>query len=323
MINRDIRIVFMGTPEFAGASLKRLIDEGLNIVGVVTAPDKPSGRGKKMKASFVKTMAEEHGLKVLQPTNLKDRVFLEEFKSLNANLGIVVAFRMLPEVVWSMPEFGTFNFHASLLPNYRGAAPINHAIMNGETETGVTTFFLKQEIDTGDIIYSESLPIGKDETFGELHDRLMASGASLVIKTVRSIESDNFLLKKQDEFAKDDSLLKNAPKIYKEDCRIEWSNDVKEIYNKIRGLSPYPAAFTEVLTSDMIVYKIKIYKVDYVFIEHTLPAGSIETDGKSGLSVYCKKGRIDILELQVSGKKRMDIKSFLNGFNFNADWKLV
>lgn len=312
----------MGTPEFAGASLKRLIDEGLNIVGVVTAPDKPAGRGKKMKASFVKIMAEEHGLKVLQPTNLKDSVFLEDFKSLNANLGIVVAFRMLPEVVWSMPELGTFNLHASLLPNYRGAAPINHAIMNGETETGVTTFFLKQEIDTGDIIYSESLPIGKDETFGELHDRLMNLGASLVIKTLRAIESNQIILKKQDALIGNDENLKGAPKIYKEDCKIDWANDVMHIYNKIRGLSPYPAAFTEVCTSDNVVYKIKIYKADYVICETKRPAGSIETDGRSGLSLYCNNGKINILELQVSGKKRMDIKSFLNGFNFNADWKL-
>jgi len=315
----------MGTPEFAGFSLQKLIDEGLNIVGVVTAPDKPAGRGKKLKASHVKLIAEAHGLKVLQPTNLKNPAFLEEFKSLNANLGIVVAFRMLPEVVWSMPDLGTFNLHASLLPNYRGAAPINHAIMNGETETGVTTFFLKQEIDTGDIIYREKVTIGKNETFGALHDRLMDIGASLVIKTLRLIEKDKLKLKKQDELIESDENLKSAPKIYKEDCRINWHNDVMLVYDKIRGLSPYPAAFTEVSTFANVVYKIKIYMADYDYVygETKQPAGSLETDGKSGLSIYCINGKINILELQVSGKKRMDIKSFLNGFNFNVGWKVV
>lgn len=314
----------MGTPEFAAASLQQLIHEGLDIVGVITSPDKPAGRGKKLKASAVKLLASSNGLKVLQPVNLKDPAFLEEYKSLNANLGVVVAFRMLPEVVWTIPEFGTFNLHASLLPNYRGAAPINHAIMNGETETGVTTFFLKHEIDTGDIIFNEKIQIGKDETFGELHDRLMVSGADLVLKTVSAVQNNALSPVSQSELMLfEQSNLKNAPKIYKEDCRIDWSADVAVVYNKIRGLSPYPAAYTTLSDTKGNDYLIKIYKADFSLSKHPEKPHLLQTDGKSTLSVSCNDGVIKILELQVSGKKRMDIRSFLNGFPLSNDWKVM
>ncbi|MCF8365145.1 MAG: methionyl-tRNA formyltransferase [Bacteroidales bacterium] len=323
-MKRSLRIVFMGTPEFAAASLQQLIHEGLDIVGVITSPDKPAGRGKKLKASAVKLLASSNGLKVLQPVNLKDPAFLEEYKSLNANLGVVVAFRMLPEVVWTIPEFGTFNLHASLLPNYRGAAPINHAIMNGETETGVTTFFLKHEIDTGDIIFNEKIQIGKDETFGELHDRLMVSGADLVLKTVSAVQNNALSPVSQSELMLfEQSNLKNAPKIYKEDCRIDWSADVAVVYNKIRGLSPYPAAYTTLSDTKGNDYLIKIYKADFSLSKHPEKPHLLQTDGKSTLSVSCNDGVIKILELQVSGKKRMDIRSFLNGFPLSNDWKVM
>lgn len=310
----------MGTPEFASASLEKLISEGLNVVGVITSQDKPAGRGKKLKSSDVKLLAIEHGLKVLQPSNLKDPAFLDELQSLKANLGIVVAFRMLPEVVWSMPEFGTINLHASLLPNYRGAAPINRAIMNGETETGATTFFLKHEIDTGDIIFNEKVPIGKNETVGELHDKLMDVGASLVIKTVRALENDTLKPIKQDDLLNNLSGVSTAPKIYKEHCKIDWSKGVAEVYNVIRGLSPYPAAFTEFVSPEGDKFQAKIYKSDYVVSDKPRNSGEIETDGKASLSVSCNDGLIKILELQVSGKKRMSVQNFLNGFQLSSDW---
>ncbi len=311
----------MGTPEFACASLQALVEAGYHIAGVVTAPDKPAGRGHQIKESEVKKLARSCGLKVLQPVNLKSPEFYEELKALNANLGIVVAFRMLPETVWSMPEFGTFNLHASLLPKYRGAAPIHHAIMNGEKETGVTTFFLKHEIDTGDIIMRERLSIGSNETFGELHDKLMILGATLVLKTVELIRNDNLKPVKQTVLIDNEDQLKNAPKIYKTDCWLKWVDHVVDIHNKIRGLSPYPAAITAFVNPDGIKYQVKIYKARMEACDHNQRFGTMETDNKNYLQVYCRKGKINILELQISGKKRMSIQNFLNGFDLTNDWK--
>ncbi len=313
----------MGTPEFATASLQALVETNFNIVGVITAPDKPSGRGKRISESDVKKYAIKQGLKVLQPVNLKDPGFIEEFRTLNANLGIVVAFRMLPEVIWSMPEYGTFNLHASLLPQYRGAAPINHAVMNGEKETGVTTFYLKQKIDTGDIIFQEKLPIGEDETVGELHDRLMEIGSGLVVKTVEAIKLENIVLQKQSELSTAMTVINEAPKIYKDDCRIDWSKPVDIIYNKIRGLSPYPTAYTVLKHPDGTIYYMKIYKSKYTFSDSKVTPGTIKTNNKSYLTIYSISGSIDILDLQIAGKKRMVIKDFLNGFDMSVAWKII
>lgn len=321
-MEKNIRIVFMGTPEFATASLDALVKSNFTVAGVITAPDKPAGRGKKLTESSVKQFAIAHSLKVLQPTNLKDPAFIEEFRALNANLGIVVAFRMLPEVIWSMPEYGTFNLHASLLPQYRGAAPINHAVMNGEKETGVTTFFLTHEIDTGDVIFTEKMPIGDTDTVGEVNDRLMIIGAELVVKTVSAIKTDDYVLKNQNELLKEGVIVKEAPKIFKEDCMIKWQNPVEKIYNKIRGLSPYPAAFTVLKNAIGTNLVIKIYLSSFTMSETHTNCGTIETDNKNYLSIYGTNGKINILELQIAGKKRIDIKSFLNGFDISDGWKI-
>ena len=322
-MKKDIRIVFLGTPEFATASLQALLLAKYNIVGVITAPDKPSGRGKKMSESDVKKFAIKQGLKVLQPVNLKDPEFIEEFRNLNANLGIVVAFRMLPQVIWSMPQYGTFNLHASLLPQYRGAAPINHAVMNGETETGVTTFYLKQKIDTGDIIFQEKTHIGKDETVGEIHDRLMEIGSHLVVKTVEAIKLGNPKLIKQSGLLDEKVVIKEAPKIFKDDCQIDWCKPIETIYNKIRGLSPYPAAYTILKHPEGTIYYMKIYKSMVAIADSKYAAGTIKTDNKSFLTIYCNGGSIDILDLQIAGKKRMIIKDFLNGFDMSDVWEII
>lgn len=322
-MKRKLKIVFMGTPEFAVASLQGILEKGYDIVGVVTAPDKPAGRGKKLKKSAVKVFSEEHGLKILQPTNLKDEKFVEEFRSLNANLGVVVAFRMLPEVIWTMPEYGTFNLHASLLPDYRGAAPIHHAIMNGEKKTGVTTFFLKHEIDTGDIIFRDEVEIGEKETTGELYERLMNIGASLVVKTASAIEDNSLVLKRQDKFVNESTILNAAPKISKEDTKIDWHKSVRQVYNKIRGLSPNPAATASIMDENGQTKQIKIYHASMILGEIDRVPGTIETDGKSYLLVNCADGKISIEQLKIQDRKKVKVRDFLNGMSNTNDWKFI
>lgn len=316
-----LRIVFMGTPDFAVASLNILVNNGFNIVGVVTSPDKPAGRGLQMHESAVKKYALQHNLKILQPVSLKDEHFLSELRSLNPNLQIVVAFRMLPEVVWNMPPLGTFNLHASLLPQYRGAAPINHAIINGEKETGVTTFFLKHEIDTGNIIKQRSTPIGENETAGELHDKLMNIGAELVLETVKAIENGNYTTRPQDSVTQKE--LKGAPKIFKDFCKIDWNKNTNTIHNFIRGLSPYPAAWTEFISpeGDTFITKVFITRPETLSHNHTI--GTIICDNKSFLKIACNNGYIHVSELQLAGKKRMKVADFLRGFNLNGAWKAL
>lgn len=315
-MNKNLKIIFLGTPDFAVASLQILVENGYNIVGVITAPDKQAGRGLQLQQSPVKKYALEKGLKVLQPEKLKSPDFLNEVKSLQADLQIVVAFRMMPEVLWSMPRLGTFNLHASLLPQYRGAAPINHVIMNGEKETGVTTFFLRHEIDTGDIIKVEKVKIGNSETAGELHDKLMIIGAQSVLQTVRKIESGNYTTTKQHHIP--ESELKFAPKIFKEHCHVNWNQNVEIIYNKIRGLSPYPTAYTELVSSENTVLSLKIYRIDKENSVHHGTPGSIYSDGKTFLKISCTDGWINIKELQLQGKNRMNIADFLRGFSING-----
>lgn len=301
----------MGTPDFAVASLRRLVEGGYNVVAVVTMPDKPAGRGLKMQHSAVKEYALEAGLRVMQPEKLKDAAFIEEFRALNADLGIVIAFRMLPEVIWSQPRLGTFNLHASLLPQYRGAAPINWALINGETETGVTTFFLNSEIDKGGIIDSRKVAITPDDNAGTLHDRLMEVGAELVVETVDRIAAGNVILREQPA---DDGGLKPAPKIFKDDCRIDWSHTPDEIRNLIRGLSPYPAAWSVLRSADGGELPVKIFAAAAEHDAHEKPPGEILSDGRTFLNVACRAGYISITELQLAGKKRMPVGEFLRGF---------
>jgi len=299
-----MKIVFMGTPDFAVASLDALVQANFDVVAVVTAPDKPAGRGQKLNESAVKKYAVEKGIPVLQPEKLKNPEFIEELRSYQADLQVVVAFRMLPEIVWNMPAKGTINLHGSLLPQYRGAAPINHAIINGEKESGVTTFFLKQEIDTGDIILSDSVPIANDETAGELHDKLMVVGANLLVKTLRAIEANNIIEQPQPQNAD----LKHAPKIFKEDCKIDWNNQAQTIHNLIRGLSPYPTAFTLLNEKNL-----KVFKAEIEDKEPGIVAGGFLTDGKTYLKFAAKDGFIKLLDIQYEGKKRMLIEDFLRG----------
>jgi len=312
-MKKELRIVYMGTPDFAVESLKILVENNYNIVGVITAPDKPAGRGQKIMQSAVKKYADANNLKTLQPTNLKDEGFINELKSLNANLQIVVAFRMLPEAVWNMPEIGTFNLHASLLPQYRGAAPINWSIINGEKETGVSTFFLQHKIDTGDIIAQEKINIGENETAGELHDKLMNIGSDLVLKTVQDIEDNNIKAQPQNE----NQELKEAFKIFKPFCKINWNKSISEIHNHIRGLSPYPTAWTEFKhkTTGEIV-SCKLFRTELELIDHNLTIGTI-TPTKTELKIAVKGGLINIKELQLAGKKRLEMAALLNGFDFN------
>lgn len=302
-----MRIVFMGTPAFAVASLEALLTAGCDIVGVVTAPDKPAGRGKKMSESAVKQYALDNGLKLLQPVKLKDPEFIASLKALKADLQVVVAFRMLPEIVWNMPPKGTINLHASLLPQYRGAAPINWAIINGEKETGVTTFFLKHEIDTGDILYTEKVTLTGTETAGELHDRLMQKGAGLLVKTVKSIEGNKYNEHPQEQLAQG-AELKHAPKIFKDDCLIDFNQPVEQVYNLIRGLSPSPAAFT--MLNDKV---LKIYNATYEPGEPGISAGGFVTNHKTHLKFAARDGFICVTDLQLEGKKRMGIEEFLRG----------
>lgn len=305
-----MRIIFMGTPEFAVASLAALLDAGLDVVAVVTAPDKPAGRGQKIHQSAVKQHALLKGLPVLQPEKLRDTGFLAELQALKADLQVVVAFRMLPEVVWDMPPRGTVNLHASLLPQYRGAAPINHAIINGETESGVTTFLLQHEIDTGHILFAEPVAIGPNDTAGDLHDRLMAVGAELLVRTVNAIASGTAEPVPQRNLVTDGEL-KHAPKIFKEDCLIDWNQSVAAVHNLIRGLSPYPTAYT-VLNGKTL----KLFEVEKDETPPQYEPGAFYTDGKSFLKFACSNGYIVVKTLQLEGKKRMDIIEFLKGYRF-------
>lgn len=302
-----MRIVFMGTPEFAVASLEALIESGSDIVGVVTAPDKPAGRGQKISESAVKQYAVANGLKVLQPVKLKDEQFLEELRALRADLQVVVAFRMLPEVVWSMPPLGTINLHASLLPQYRGAAPINWVLINGEKESGVTTFFLKQEIDTGHILFTEKITLTGHETAGELHDRLMDKGAGLLVKTVKAVESGRYTENPQEHLA-EGIELKHAPKIFKEDCNINWNQPAETVYNFIRGLSPYPTAYTTL--NDKI---LKVFGAEYELAETGEQPGEFFSDNRTFLKVSATDGYVHLTDVQMEGKKRMGIEEFLRG----------
>jgi methionyl-tRNA formyltransferase len=301
----------MGTPDFAVASLDRLVKNQKDIVAVVTSPDKPAGRGQKLNESAVKKYAVENNLLVLQPEKLKDPSFIETLQHLNADLFIVVAFRMLPEVVWTMPPMGTFNLHGSLLPQYRGAAPINWAILNGEKESGVTTFFLKHEIDTGSIIHQAKTPIHEQMNAGELHDTLMEIGAGLVLQTVNDIEQNNVHPITQDETMKRNGLkesdLKHAPKIFKEDMKINWEKTAKEVYQHIKGLSPYPTAFTQLNQLGLKIYDAEISE------NLLLTPGEYQTDGKTFLKFQCIDGSISVLDLQLEGKKRMKVEEFLRG----------
>lgn len=317
---RDLRIVFMGTPEFATASLKSLVEGGYQVVGVITSPDKPAGRGQLISQSDVKKYALEQGLKILQPERLKNPDFLEELKSLQADLQVVVAFRMLPEVVWAMPSLGTFNLHASLLPQYRGAAPLNWAVINGETKTGVTTFLLDHKIDTGRILFREETLIGENETVGELHDRLMVTGASLVLKTVDALASGNVSPLEQEEL-RPDQEIRHAPKIFREDCRINWARDAETNRNLIRGLSPYPAAWTNLVNKNTDQEtQVKIYHAGKIFAEKKFRPGEILSDGKSYIRVACGKDILEITDLQIAGKKRMLTTEFLKGFQHSGDF---
>lgn len=323
-IFKKTRIVYMGTPEFAVAPLDALIKNGYNVVGVVTVADKASGRGLKINESAVKKYAVEHNLPVLQPLSLKDPQFLEDLQAWKADLFVVVAFRMLPKVVWSMPRLGTFNLHAALLPQYRGAAPINWAVINGDKTTGVTTFMIDDGMDTGNIMYRYDCKIGSDDTVGEVHDRLMELGSTLVVNTVEAIVENNVELRVQRSFIQGSEILRPAPKITRELCHIDWNGKTSDIYNLIRGLSPYPAAFTE-LTKKEKVLQMKIYKTEKVTGEafETMLAssgfasaapGTILSDGKNYLAVTTADGAISVTELQISGKKRMPVKDFLIGF---------
>ncbi len=313
MTVKELRIVFMGTPEFAVASLAALLEKGYNVVGVVTAPDKPAGRGHKLQQSAVKDFALEHKIPVLQPEKLKDENFLEELKFLKPDLQIIVAFRMLPEVVWKLPALGTFNLHGSLLPRYRGAAPLNWAIMNGDTESGVTTFLLKQEIDTGNILFREKVPVGPDETVGELHDKLMVIGAELVTRTVEALAAGDIQPIPQDQLVLEPEKL-HAPKIYKEDCRIDWTFQPLTIHNKIRGLSPYPTAWTEISAPAKEKISLKIFRTQPEQKVHIYASGTILSDQKKWMKIACSDGFLSVTDLQLAGKKRMGIEEFLRGF---------
>lgn len=317
MEKRDLRIVFFGTPDFAVESLSRLVDGGYNVAAVVTMPDKPAGRGRQLQESDVKRYAVCHGLPVLQPVSLKDEAFIEQLRALDAQLFIVIAFRMLPEAVWQMPPLGTFNLHASLLPRYRGAAPINWAVMNGDTETGVTTFFLKHEIDTGDVIQQRSCPIGRHDNVEVIHDRLMVMGADMVLETVDAIIAGTVKPIPQDQLLTTGQQPTPAPKIFKDTCRIDWNRPAEQLYNHIRGLSPYPAAWTTLVDEEgKEPTTIKIYATGepQPFIDSENPApGTIAADRKT-LRVACADGWLQVLSLQQSGKKRMDTDAFLRGY---------
>jgi len=309
-MTQDLRIVFMGTPDFAVPTLQILVEHHYQVVAVVTAPDKPAGRGQKIQQSPVKEYAVSQGIPVLQPTNLKSEAFLEELRSYRANLQIIVAFRMLPEVVWAMPALGSFNIHASLLPQYRGAAPINWAIINGEQETGVTSFFLKHEIDTGDLLFQQRVPILEDDDFGSMYEKLKHEGAVLALRTVQAIEGGQVQPQPQQTTAD----TKHAPKIFKETCQINWNQPAQQVRNFIRGLSPYPAAWTRFDDKNFKIFKVEA-------LENTVydvAQGQLITDNKTFLHVQTAAGAVAVLDLQMEGKKRMPIADLLRGYSFNV-----
>ena len=318
MEKKDLRIVYMGTPEFAVESLRRLVEGGYNVVGVITMPDKPAGRGHKLQYSPVKQYALSQGLPLLQPEKLKDESFLESLRAWQADLQIVVAFRMLPQVVWDMPRMGTFNLHASLLPQYRGAAPINWAVINGDTETGITTFFLKHEIDTGEVIQQVRVPIADTDDVGIVHDRLMMLGGQLVTETVDAILSGHVTTIPQEEMAFGE-ILRPAPKIFKETCRIQWDSPAKRIYDFVRGLSPYPAAWSELHLPTGEILTVKVFETEKLPVVHSLTVGSIQTDGKKYLHVAVADGFIGIRSLQLPGKKRLAVDELLRGFHLTDE----
>lgn len=318
---KNLRIVFMGTPEFASTSLRRLVAEGYNVVAVVTTPDKPAGRGQKMHESDVKLTAKDLGLPILQPEKLRDEAFLEALRALQPDLGIVIAFRMLPEVVWAMPRLGTFNLHASLLPEYRGAAPINWAIINGETRTGVTTFLLNHEIDKGAIIEQRAVDILPEDNIGTLYDKLMHIGSELVTQTVDRVASGDYTTTEQMHI--DESTLKPAPKIFKDDCRIDWSCSGRDILNKVRGLSPYPAAWSPIFVDGAEMGSVKLFEVRFEADGKQGAVGSVVTDMKSYYGVRCKDGIVYLESLQLAGKKRMTIKELLLGWRDAAQVSFV
>jgi methionyl-tRNA formyltransferase len=313
-----MKIVFMGTPEFAVPCLDVLVKNNYDIVGVVTVPDKAAGRGQQIQESAVKKYAMQNGLKVFQPEKLKDPVFIDDLRALNADLQIVVAFRMLPEAVWNMPRLGTYNLHGSLLPKYRGAAPINWAIINGEKESGVTTFKLQHEIDTGNILFSEKISLTENSTAGDLHDELMSVGARLVLKTVKAIEESDKTGTSLQFIKQDDSGATHAPKIFKETCKINWERTTEEVYNLVRGLSPYPGAFTT-LNQDGKEYMLKIFRAEKEISNTGRPNGSLLTDNKNFIKIAAQDGWINIMELQLQGKKRMSTQEFLRGFHLKEN----
>lgn len=317
----SLRVIYMGTPDFAVAPLEALLNAGVNVVGVVTNPDKPAGRGQKIQEAAVKKFAAEKELKILQPEKFRNEEFLAELKSLEADLQVVVAFKMLPEVVWNMPKYGTLNLHASLLPHYRGAAPINWAIINGDKETGVSTFLLKHEIDTGNIIFQEKTEIGENDNAEIIHDKLMNIGADLVVKTVKAIEANDYPQIPQESIAADE--LKSAPKIFKEDCKIDWTKNINSIHNLIRGLSPYPASWTELIPNEEgKKIGIKVFATEKTIENHDKKIGSLHTDGKTYLKVAVEGGFLSITMLQQAGKKRMKVEDFLRGFQQISNYHL-
>ncbi len=322
MDKKSLRIIYMGTPEFAVEPLRALVDGGYNVVAVITMPDKPAGRGMKMQSSPVKVFALSCNIPVLQPEKLKDELFIEELRSYKADLQVVVAFRMLPEVIWSMPPKGTFNLHASLLPQYRGAAPIHWAVINGEKETGVTTFFLKHEIDTGDIIYQEKLQIGPDENTGSVHDRMMLLGSELVVKTVDSVIENRVSPLPQDDFFSG-AVLKPAPKLTKDNTRINWTSDGESIVNFIRGLNPYPTSWTELTYPDGSSSTMKILKASFRKESHNFISGRILIEGKNNFFIVVKNGFIKVERLQVAGGKALNAEDFLRGHSFPEGTKAV
>ena len=316
MKKEDLRIVYMGTPEFAVEGLRCLVEGGYNIVGVITMPDKPAGRGHKIQYSPVKQYALDHDLPLLQPEKLKDEAFVQALRDWKADLQIVVAFRMLPEGGWTMPRLGTFNLHASLLPQYRGAAPINWAVINGDTETGITTFFLKHEIDTGEVIQQVRVPIADTDNVGVVHDKLMVLGGRLVVETVDAILNDEVKAIPQDEMAVVGEL-RSAPKIFKETCRIDWNQPVKRIYDFIRGLSPYPAAWCELTDATGEAVAVKVFETEKIQETHQLVPGTIVTDGKNYLKIAATDGFVGILTLQLPGKKRLRTDELLRGYKID------
>jgi len=311
-MSRTLRIIYMGTPDFAVEPLRAIVKAGYNVLAVITAPDKPAGRGQKIQFSPVKAFSMAQGIPVLQPVNLKAPAFIEELQRFDANLMVVVAFRMLPEAVWQMPEYGTLNLHASLLPQYRGAAPINHAIINGETETGLTTFFIEKEIDTGNIILARKMPILPSDDAGALHDRMMVAGGDLMLETLKMIETGNVKPQSQEQALRNIAAMHPAPKIFKTDCKINWSKPGLQIHNMIRGLSPFPGAFSVLLTEEASK-QVKIFRTSYKTENTGNAPGLVETDQKQVLSVTTADGKIFIEELQLEGKKRMGIEEFLRG----------